>query len=281
MLIGGVRQFNYLTGNATGTRVSSISGTQITPGTSGSYGSYTEVLASGSIARDCYMIDITIHRNAQTAEARDTVFTLGIDTAGGTAWVDWIPDLLAPCAPIIGSTALAVGINYRFPLYVKAGSSIACKAATESATARTPRVIVSLFGDPSNTANIRAGMGVEAIGVSGTGGTAVTSGTTSEGAWTSLGTTTKNCFYWQQGFGVSNATMATLSYTGDIAADNDGTTPNKIQEDVLITTTNGEICSLTQFESWQSVKGGETMYGRLQCSGTPDSGISMAAYGVF
>lgn len=280
MLLGGKRHFNYITGNALTSRLSSIYGTQVTPGTSGSYGSYVECVASGSIVRDCYMIDILVQRNSATAEARNTVFTLGLDTAGGTAWVDWIPNLLGSCATTIASGP-STGIKYRFPLYVPSGSSIACKAATESATARTPYVAILLHGAPKDPSSIRAGMGVEAIGISGTGGTAVTAGTTAEGAWTSLGTTAKECFYWQQGFGVTNATMSNLSYSGDIAGNNDATTPSILQEEVIINTTNVEAVQYDQPEAWKSTAPSTEIFGRLQCSGTANTGISMAAYGVF
>jgi hypothetical protein len=278
------QQWGYITGNSLTTRIGTTSGVSITPGTSGAYGSYTEILSDTSVTSDCFWVEIIICNNNTSAEARATKFDIGIDTSGGTSYTSFIPDLLASCAGQYynNNSVGNGGFRYAFPLYIPAGTAIAAMAATEAATARSPRIIVQLYGRPKYPHIVRAGVGVEAIGISGTGGTAVTYGTTNDGAWTSLGATTKNCFYFQHAQSVSNATMSgSCGYTSDLAADNDGTNPKIIQADCVSITASAEIMSMTQTQGWMGVAAGQTIYGRAQCNTTGDSGFTMAAYGVY
>jgi hypothetical protein len=113
-------------------------------------------------------------------------------------------------------------------------------------------------------------------------GTAVTPGTTSEGTWTSLGTiaTGDNPWFWQYGVGINQGTITAVGYTGDLGI---GDASNKaiVGEDRVWQGTTGEQWYDDGYgiHHYQA-KEGDIVYGRLQCSGTAVSGISMAAYGV-
>lgn len=271
--------WGYQTGNTLATRPTGGGsfGTSITPAEN-AYGSYTSILAGGSIAEDCYWIEININSNNVSAAARDTLVTIGVDSAGGTTYVDLIPHLLASNASNYGSNQ--TGCNYSFPLFIKAGSQLAAKASVNNATVGTLRVSVKLYGAPSRPESIWYGTSVEAVGVvtATSKGTDITAGTTSEGSWTSLGTTTGRCGYWQLGGGINNATMSNFQYHLDIAT---GDASNKIiiLQDVSYVTTTSEMSSLFQGPGWMDVPSGGTIYARAQCSSTAQT-ISMAAYGV-
>lgn len=280
MLPGGVSGFNFIAGNLVGVRPGGAAqGVVLTPGNN-TYGSYTQLLAGASVSQDCYGILINVNSGAVSAAARDILVTLGIDAAGGTSYTDWIKHLIASCCSPMGT--MAGGMWYYFPLYIKAGTSIAAKASVNNATVGTLRCNIWVFGAPDNPHNLRVGNGVDTIGAvtASSAGTSVTPGTTAEGAWANLGSTTRDCFAWQSGFAINNATITALEYFFDIASDNNAN-PNLIQMDNVCWATATEQLAFTQWPAFKEVKAGTPIYGRAQCSGTPVSGCSMIAYGVY
>lgn len=281
MLQGGVSGFNFIAGNLVGVRPAGANqGVSLTPGNN-TYGSYVEVVSDTLITQDCYGILININSGATSAAAKDMIVTIGKDESGGTSYSDWISHLYASCCSPMNVNL--GGAWYYFPLYIKNGTALAAKASVNNATVGTVRCNIWVFGAPDKPHNLRVGQGVDTIGaVTGSSrGTSVTPGTTSEGTWTSLGSTTKDCFAWQSGFGINNATITALTYFFDISADNDSTTPNLIQIDNMAVGTTSEQLSFTQWPAFKEVVAGQTIYGRAQCSGTPVSGCSMMAYGVY
>lgn len=276
-------EFNYVTGNVLTTRPTAGFGTQITPGNN-TYGTYAEIVSAASVARDCYGILININSIGVSTAATDSLCSIGIDTTGGTAYVDLINGLLCSAAALyVTGAACGNGHWYYFPLFIPSGSSIAAKGSINRATVGTQRIAVWLFGSPTDPSMVKAGSGVESIGVTvGTStGTAVTSGSAAEGTWTSLGTTTKSCFHWNIGMGVNNAATAALFYSTDLSY-GDGTNNKLIIPDKSYQTTAGELLgNFGNMSMYATVPVGATIYGRAQCSGTPDSGLSLAAYGVY
>lgn len=280
MLCGGVSGFNFVAGNLVGVRpAGTAQGVIITPGNN-TYGSYTEVVSDTLITQDCYGILINFNSGATSAAIRNMLVTIGIDPSGGTSYSDWINHLIASCCPPMGTGTS--GIWYYFPIYIKAGTAIAAKASVNNATVGTVRCNIWVFGAPSDPHNLVYGQGVETIGAvtASSQGTAVTPGTTSEGTWASLGTTSRNCFAWQSGFSINNATITALAYFFDIAADNNAA-PNILQIDNIAWGTTAEQVSYRQGVAYKEVAAGATIYGRAQCSGTPVSGCTMIAYGVY
>lgn len=271
--------WGYQTGNTLTTRPTggAAFGTSITPAEN-AYGSYTSILSAASITEDCYWIEVNINSNTVSAAARDALVTIGVDSSGGTSYVDLIPHLLGSNASYHGNNQ--TGMNYSFPLFIKAGSQLAAKASVNNATVGTLRVSVKLYGAPSRPEAIWHGSAVEAVGVvtATSKGTDITAGTTSEGSWTSLGTTTGRCAYWQLGGGINNSATSNFQYHLDIAT-GDGSNKIPILQDVSFVTTTSEMCSLFQGPGWMDVPAGGTIYARAQCSSTGQT-ISVAAYGV-
>jgi hypothetical protein len=203
---------------------------------------------------------------------------VGIDPAAGTSYTTIIADLMVSCAGDQNP-----GISYYFPLHIPAGASIAVRAAVNNATAGTMRVFAVLQGEPRNPDVSRKGHVVESIGITGasSSGTAVTSGTASEGSWTSLGTVTRQAWWWQAGFGVSDSTMVTQTYGMDLSAGSAGGDTMLIEEQLVGTTSAETVATrCPQGLTARGVAAGSTVYGRLQCSGTADSNLSMAAYAL-
>lgn len=281
MLQGGVSGFNFIAGNLVGVRPAGANqGVALTPGNN-TYGSYVEVVSDTLITQECYGILININSGATSTAVRNMLITIGRDESGGTSYTDWIQHLVGSCAAPLNVNL--GGMWYYFPLYIKNGTALAAKASVNNATVGTVRCNIWVFGAPDKPHNLRVGQGVDTIGAvtASSEGTSVTPGTTGEGTWTSLGATTQDCFAWQSGFSIKNGTITALTYHFDISADNDSTTPAIIQTDNLAVGTTSEQLSFHQWPAFKEVVAGQTIYGRAQCSGTPVSGCSMMAYGVY
>lgn len=267
--------FGGFTSNHTG-QPTTTPGTSITPAQN-TYGSYTQVLSA--LSNDVYAIKIMVSNVGISTVARDCLIDIGIDTAGGTSYTSKITDLMCSCAGVADSTSGVV--EYYFPIFIKAGSTVAVKASVNSTNLTAFSVWVVVFNRPK--VPVKAGHYVTAVGANAgtSSGTAVTSGTTSEGTWTSLGTPTKSHWYWQLGFGVNSAAMTTNTFFADLAF-GDGSNKIVILSDVPIATVSTEIVSKLLFtvNCYCYVPSGVEIFGRLQCSGTPDSNLSLIAYGV-
>lgn len=279
---GGLGNFAWRQGSHQATRPAAAFGTTVTPAQN-TKGSYSSSMLTA--ARDAYGILINANSNAVTTAARDTILDIGVDPAGGTAYTVLIPDLLVSAASPynIGSG----GIWYYFPVWIKSGSTVAARASVNNATVGTLSCNVTLFGSPKDRRLIRVGTFVKAIGITSasSSGTAVTSGTTSEGSWTSLGSIANHLWWWQLGMGCSDGTMsANIIYHGDLSL---GDASNKrivVQDQLWISPSNaeqfGNVLHGIPTCEYDVPASGVTAYGRLQCSGTADAGLSLAAYGV-
>lgn len=270
----GANSFCLTTPSWGTTRPAAANGTSVTPSTSG-YG--TAVQLGADLTFDAYGILININSNSASNASRNTIVKIVVDEAGGTSWSDRITGLLAGGA----STYVVSGSGqwYFFPIFIPAGAAVAAAAYGTVTTAI--RVGAVFLQKPSNPSMVRKGSLVETIGVSGTAGTSFTPGTTSEGAWTLLGTTTNRLWWWQLGLQVSNADTAwnAAAIHCDLAV-GDGSTFDIIIQDLVINTSTAEAlvnAPLTAGVEWD-VPAGSSIYMRAQSSGTLDS-YTAAAYG--
>jgi hypothetical protein len=212
---------------------------------------------------------VNINSNAGSTASRNTLVKIGVDTSGGTSYVDVIPDLI--CGGAAPYNVSGGGVWYYFPIFIPAGSRVGAVARGSVTTAI--RVGMMAMERPANPSMIRKGSFVESIGISGNTGTSVTSGTTSEGAWTLLGATTLRTWWWQVGMQIAttDTSWSTNSIHVDLAV---GDASNKdiiIMDANFTTTTNEQLVNppLTAGVEWD-VPAGTNVYVRAQCSGTAD-----------
>ena len=259
-------------------RPSATDGTSTTPGNN-SKGSYSSaIVSSANMAFDAWWIEVFISSGAGSAAARDTLVDIGMDPAGGTSYSVLIPDLLgSSSAPY----ATFGGHSYAFPLHVPAGAQLAARSSVNNATGGTPRVAIAVYGAPSNPEMCWKGRSVQALGITSgsSAGTSITSGTTSDGSWTSLGTLTDDAHYFECGFGISNSAMAALGYHLDVGC-GVSTGDVVVIQDCCASTTAAEQVTKFSRGRFADIAEGLNVYGRMQCSGTADTGLSMAAYAV-
>lgn len=279
----GALDYSWRVDSVGTTRPAAALGATVTPAQN-SKGSYAQVFSA--LARDVFFLAININSNNVAAAARDTIVDIGVDPAGGTSYTVLIPDLLGSCASSLGSLSASagVGIWYQFPIWIKSGSTVGARASVNNATVGTLRVRGFAFGSPKRADLVKVGTKCTAYGITAasSAGTAVTSGTTSEGAWTSLGSIATPTWWWQLGVGVNDGTMSALSYFADLGV---GDASNKfavIENEAIMTSGSEALCKEGSVPGcmFETPSSGQTVYGRLQCSGTADASLSMAAYGV-
>ena len=264
---------------ADGTRPAAAWGTSITPGNN-TYGSYVQVLTATS--DETYLCRVTLASFFTSAQARDALVTIGIDPAGGTSYTDLIPDLMASCAPNYYS-ALPSPTIYEFPIRIPAGATVGAKASVNNGTVGTGRVAVTLFGRPSRPELVKAGTFVQAFGVTAasSSGTAITPGTTSEGAWTQLGSAlTVPLWWWEWGVGINNATMTNNNHHVDIGIGDAGNKKIVVPNGIAGETSSETISKLTIGRAGVGAVG-DIVYARIQTGpNAATANMSVMAYGV-
>lgn len=260
-------------------RPASAMGVTLTPGNN-TMGSWGELIDGALVTTDVWYIEININSGGASTAARSILIDIGIDPTAGTSYSVVIPYLVGTQASTY--ITLGGGIWYGFPLHIPAGSSIAARASVNNATVGTVNVQAFLYGKPKYPEVTWKGQGVEQLGaVTGTStGTTVTSGTTSEGSWTSLGSPTHHTKWVQLGFSNNDSGLGTNVYHAELAA-GDGSNKHIIMPDIVCTQASTELWSYQNRLGACSVPESATIYGRLQCSGTADTGTSMVAYCVY
>ena len=279
MLYNPPQSWGMRISNTSAQRISSSWGSGVTPGVAPSFGSWATLISGSSVPSDIYEVDIMVHAGSTSATTRNVLMDIGIDPGGGTSFTTIIPYLLCGHA---GQHNSGAPIFYRFPLYIPAGASIGARAMGTAATAFY--VSLTALGKPSNPDAICCGTKVVSFGetTASATGTTVTAGTTSEGAWTQLGSAlTVPLWWWQVGITATDTTMTAQGYTLDLGI---GDSSNKqiALLDVFVSFTASEsifnACAV-QNGALQAAVGG-LVYGRVQCAGTADSELSMMAWGL-
>lgn len=260
------------------TRPAATNGTSVTPVTTNAWG--TAVQLHTATTADAYGIWVNINSNFTSAASRNTAIQIGVDEAGGTAYVYKLTNIL--CGNAGTYAGGSGGIWHFFPLYIPTGSTIAVQARGSVVTAlRVGTVLLQEYREP---AVFRRGTFSETLGVTVGAGTAAgvtaTAGTTAEGAWVTLGTTVKRMWHWQVGCQVATAqtTQNANAIHVDLAV-GDATTKDIILTNSFFSTdTTEQIFNIPQNVMYD-VPAGSTIYGRLQISGTANA-YSLCAYGV-
>lgn len=277
MLFVPGNSWNFVLSNVSATRPATAWGTSVTPAILAK-STWVQIFTGAQVSTEIFGVLVLINNGSTSATTRNMLVDIGIDPLGGTNYTTVIPDLLGGhAAPITVG-----GIYYYFPLYIPAGSSVAARAL---GTATAFNVALTLFGKPRRPDSVMVGQKVFAFGAAGgtsAVGTTVTAGTTAEGAWTNLGSfTSMPLWWWQCGLTCTDNTMSANAHTIDIAT-GDATNKDIVLQDVLsIFTAAEQITTLPAvYPGFDRTATGSLVYGRVQCSGTPDASLSMMAYGL-
>lgn len=277
----GASEFSFTYDNW-GTNPASTAGTAVTPGASNVEGSWTQIASSANIAQDVYGLYMQVHAGATSAQQKDHLIDVGVDPAGGTSYTAVISNIVCGASPALTAAGAR---EFFFPFWIKAGSSVAVRAQGNNATAGTVRVAARFYGKPSAPEAFPVGKYSETIGtITNSAGQSFTPGNAADGSWTSLGSTTKDLWWWQLGYGISNATI-TAEYTYIELAYGDGSNKHTIFK-VMHGGTTGETAGLAMqtgmvwFAAYAPVPAGTTIYVRGRCNNAPDTGYHAVAIGI-
>jgi len=240
---------------------STTPGTSITAG-SGTKGSWGQVLSA--LSNDVYMLELWINAGNSSGAQRDYWIDIGVDPAGGTSYSVLIADIVGHMA----DSAVAGGRWYRFPIFIKAGSTVGARAQGNGANAI--RVAAIAYGWPTNPEAVLVGQYSETLGNGTFPGVSFTPGSSgAEGNWVQVGTTTRNCWWWQIGVGYSGTTLTSLMYYIDLAT-GDSSNKHMIIENmpVFIRGTAETWAQFATFDGFWEVPAGASLYVRGSCSGT-------------
>lgn len=265
---------------ADGTRPNNAGfGSSITPGNN-AYGSYVSLIAGASLTDDVYLIDICVNNVGIASTARDCVVSLGLDPAGGTSFTG-VVDLVCGPAALYGSGSLLGGTWYRFPYFIKAGTSIGMAGAVNSATLTAFSAYVVCYCRPSRPDAVTVGTYIDQYGVAlaSSAGTAITPGTTSDGAFTALGTAMRPGWWMEFGYGVNNSAMSAAMIHADVAIGSGASLKSAISNAMVSTTSGDQLAKHRGADGVAIVATGDVIYGRSQ-AGAGTVGHSMAAYVV-
>lgn len=265
-----------------GANPASTIGTSITPGASNVEGSWTQVASSANIANDVYAFYLQIHSGATSTAQKDHLFDIGVDPAGGTSYTAIISNIDCGSAPALTAAGAR---KFAFPFFIKAGSSVAIRCQGSNATAGTVRAAIRFYGKPSRPELFPVGQYSETIGtITNSAGQSFTPGNAADGSWTDLGATSRDLWWWQVGYGISNATI-TAEYTYIELAWGDGSNKHtifKIMHGGTTSETAGAAAqtNLLMWAAYRPVPAGSNIYIRGRCNNAPDTGYHAVAIGI-
>lgn len=276
---GGTAGFNWHRSNIQGVQPVTSMGTNNPPGALNVKGAWTTILSA--LEFDAYAIRIRFNASATGGTAKSLLTDVGTDPAGGVVFSVVIPDLISGPS---GTWLLGLVYDYYFPLFIPAGSSVACRSQTNAAAGGANFVVMDVYGRPRDVSQLRVGTRVESYGIVSAGssrGTIITPGTVAEGAYVTLGTTTLPVWWFQAGFSIIDGSMNGDVYHLDVAS---GDAPNEqiLIEDMACATTGSEqIGQLLSVPQARDLAIGTTIRGRGQVSGVGgDTNTHVAAYGL-
>lgn len=277
----GLSAYNFTFDNW-GTNPASTAGTSVTPGASNAEGSWTQIASSANIAQDCYWLYVQVHSGATSAAAKNHLLDIGIDPAGGTSYTAFLSNLQVGASPALTAAGAR---EFIFPIFIKAGSSVAVRIQGSNGTAGTVRVMARFYGQPSRPENVPVGTIAQTFGtITNSNGQSFTPGNAADGSWVDLGATSTPLWWFQVGYGIDNATI-TAEYTYIEVAWGDGTNKHSMFR-VMHGGTTGETAGLaaqTQMlacAAYNPVPAGVNIYIRGRCNNAPDTGYHATVIGI-
>ena len=274
MISGGLNHFNFRFSNETAPGVT----LSVVPGASDAEGAWTQIATAANIAQDINEMQLRVTLGTTSAAIKNHLLDIGVDEAGGTAYVAIISNIACGASTSINRG----GRVYQFPRKIKSGSTVAVRIQGSNATAGTVQVVIDFRGLPSNPHNIRTGQFSETIGtITGSAGVSFTPGDSgAEGAWVSLGTTAQPLWWWQVCTQITNAIITSGTQHYDLSF---GDATNKvmiIENHGGSTVTTEEIHSQHQAYGYKEVKAGSEIFIRGTGSVVAVTGHNAVAIGI-
>jgi hypothetical protein len=274
--------FAHTTDSFVGTPPTTIVGTLFTAGANNADGAAVGVLPA--LGHDVHYLILGIGGVNSSTDDSDALLDVLVDPAGGTAWAEFISDLICGYSPTPNS-AIQLECWYHFPIFVRAGSSIGVRArCAHTAAITTGRVAMFAHGDPSRPDRWWCGQAVETLGVNpaSSGGTNVTpGGSNAFGAWTNIGDATGARYgAIQMGFNGPGATTNADNMHLEIGY---GSTklPGSQTWHAAYQTTESCFRKMPQILTPCDIPAGTQMQARAKANAASPQVVDVAIYGVY
>jgi len=239
------------------------------------------VLAGSKILHDCYFLWLGFGESSAVGGNSKYLVDVFFDTNGGTNWEPQprISNLYLHQAHFTG----AGFYQYAFPLFIRAGTSIGV-AVQSSVTVAPLRTVVRVYGKPSAPQIISFGSYVQTLGVTvgSTTGFTLSPGTSAWGSYTaSLGTLSRDAWWWQAGLGFNDTTITSNCYMYEVACGN-AVTKNTCLTNAIVTNTTEQMG-----QSWcglglpiRFIRGGTSVFVRASGNGAIDTTPTCVVYAL-
>ena len=286
MLLTLVNHFNWSANNFSNSYAGDTSSLTLLTAGGSAHTKGSDTACMVGVAEDVYCIALHVNGGSTSATIRRQMIDLLIDPAAGvgnpgSSWSVLINNLYTN-SPATATGAL--GHQFYFPLYVKAGTAFGARVQDVVASA-TCRLGIQVFGKPTRPELCKVGSKVQTIGATTgtTTGVAVTPGTDAVGSYSaSLGTLTDAAWWWQLAIGSNDSTMSANSYWFDIA--HDATTKYVcaygITYHVMGTAEQSGKAAFGQGPPILCAPAGQDVYVRGAGVGAPDSTMTSVVYAV-
>ena len=257
-------------------------GLLVTPGASDGEGAWA-ASTFGVLATELHWLFLRVSDGNTATAAKRHVLDIGVDPAGGTSYAAVISNIVCGTAAALAAGG-APGHEFLFPIRIQSGATVGVRIQGSNATAGSVRVCLGARGRPAMPWLTPVGMYAETLGVTGSSGTSITPGNGADGAWASLGTTTRDLWWWQLAYQIDNGTI-TAEYTYIELAYGDASNKNSILRRMHGGNTSEGIGTplnenLLSCYAYCPVPAGSTMYARGRCNNAPDTGYQAAAIGI-
>lgn len=256
-------------------------GTSVTVGTSNSEGAWTSVGSSSDISEEVSWMFLRVANGFAIGTARNMLLDVGVDPAGGTAYTEVVSNWVCGSS----DTTRAGHPVLLLPIQIQAGSSVAVRVQGSDSVAATLNVASKFWGKPSAPQAMPSGKYSQTMGtITNSNGTSFTPGNASDGAWVSMGTTTKDLWWWQVGVQIDNATMSSHFTYVDIAY-GDATNKNIINRSITSSSTSENVIPLLStnlmwMDCYRPIPSGTELWIRGRNSAAPVSGYNATIVGV-
>jgi hypothetical protein len=172
-------------------------------GTANTERDWTEIIADSAVTQDIWMLFVNFGHDTASATARQTLFDIGVDPAGGTSYTAIINNMVGNSTHANGD----VQHTHVIPFFITAGSAIAWRVQSSS-TDGNPWMSMRCYGQPSHPELCYKGMRAETIGtITNSSGVSVTpAGSSGTGTYTEIGTLTYDAFYFMPQVQASDTT---------------------------------------------------------------------------
>lgn len=258
-------------------------GTEVTPGASASWGSWTQLISGANNTRGARWFRANILRYYAAGVDRNLFVDIGMRPAGAAGSEIVVVPRLSGSKAVDNQVYYSMGIEYGGPIMIPEGYDVVCRGRASQATPATFYIVVDLLADPvfpHPTAMACESLGYDDVNVVGTDVPVWATDTTGFGTtWTLIGTTTRESKYIDASLAYTGATSSTRWFTARLAA-GDATNKTVIATHGCWSWADIMIRKKDFSRLYQKIPAGTNIYAQVACSSSAPS-CSMIVYNYF